>query len=216
MKPFLVLYATKHGQTRLIAERMFSELQSRGRCASLCDLERVAHRPGYTPLLCNYSGAVLVGPLHAGQYPQSLCTFAHDHREELTAMNAGFASVSLTQTILQEKNRTSEERAQAEQGLAECVDAFIHATGWQPAHVVHFAGALMYTEYGIIERMLMKHIAQKAGASTDTTRNHELTDWNAVAQWAEQLCSGLRPLRSLRPREAITLIPKTALAAGHA
>lgn len=214
MKPYLVLYATKHGQTRRIAERMFSELQSRGRSASLCDLNRVAHKPGYTPMLCNYSGAILVGPLHAGHYPSSLCAFAHEHREELTAMNASFASVSLTQTILQQSQRSDGERAQAEKDLAQCVETFITTTGWQPANVVHFAGALMYTLYGPITRWAMMRIAKKAGASTDTTRNHEFTDWNAVTHWAEQLCSPILQ-KPARPREALVLRPTTALAWSH-
>jgi menaquinone-dependent protoporphyrinogen oxidase len=39
------------------------------------------------------------------------------------------------------------------------------------------AGALAYSRYNFIIRFVMKQIARKAGAPTDTSRDYELTDW---------------------------------------
>ena len=40
------------------------------------------------------------------------------------------------------------------------------------------AGALPYTRYGWIKRMMMRRIVAKAGGDTDTSRDYEYTDWN--------------------------------------
>jgi hypothetical protein len=51
--------------------------------------------------------------------------------------------------------------------------------------VVCFAGRLAYTQYGPIKRLILRLIAQREGGSTDTRRDHELTDWTDVARFAE-------------------------------
>jgi len=46
-----------------------------------------------------------------------------------------------------------------------------------------------YTPYGLITRFIMKMISKREGASTDTTRDHEYTDWDRVAHFAEKIDS---------------------------
>jgi len=58
--------------------------------------------------------------------------------------------------------------------------AFPTAAGWQPHDVVTIAGCLAYSRYNFLTRLLMKHIARKEGAPTDTRRDYEMTDWAAV------------------------------------
>jgi hypothetical protein len=49
-----------------------------------------------------------------------------------------------------------------------------------------FAGALEYTQYNRLERALMKRIAKKEGGFTDTSNDHEYTDWAQVTNFAER------------------------------
>jgi menaquinone-dependent protoporphyrinogen oxidase len=42
------------------------------------------------------------------------------------------------------------------------------------------AGTLAYSRYNFIIRFVMKRIARKNGAPTDTSRDYELTDWAAL------------------------------------
>jgi menaquinone-dependent protoporphyrinogen oxidase len=63
---------------------------------------------------------------------------------------------------------------------------FTGALGWQPPLTASFAGALKYTQYSWLKRELMKHIAKKEGGATDTSQDHEYTDWNHVRDFAQR------------------------------
>jgi menaquinone-dependent protoporphyrinogen oxidase len=54
-----------------------------------------------------------------------------------------------------------------------------------------FAGALKYTRYSWLKRMLMKHIAEKEGGDVDTSRDFEYTDWEQVTRFAERFFAAL-------------------------
>ena len=52
--------------------------------------------------------------------------------------------------------------------------------------MVHQAGgALRYPQYDFLKRLLMKHIAYREGGPTDVTKDHEFTNWNALAAFVE-------------------------------
>jgi hypothetical protein len=55
--------------------------------------------------------------------------------------------------------------------------------------VKEVAGALKYTRYGWLKRRVMRYIAGKAGGSTDTSRDHEYTDWEDLRVFAESLAT---------------------------
>ena len=61
--------------------------------------------------------------------------------------------------------------------------------GFDPKAVGMFAGALQYTKYGWITRRVMKSISAKEGRDTDTTRDFEYTDWDAVEEFARAVLS---------------------------
>jgi menaquinone-dependent protoporphyrinogen oxidase len=84
---------------------------------------------------------------------------------------SAFFSVSLS--------AASEHLAEKEAArkLGEALPA---ASGWTPATVVSLAGRLAYTKYGFLKRQLMKRIARKEGAPTDTSRDYEFTNWEKV------------------------------------
>jgi len=42
------------------------------------------------------------------------------------------------------------------------------------------AGALAYSKYNFLVKLAMKQIARHNGASTDTSRDWEFTDWQAI------------------------------------
>ena len=67
------------------------------------------------------------------------------------------------------------------------VDELLSETGFQPDTVGLFAGALAYTKYNIFVRLVMKRIARKEGAPTDTSRDHELTNWPALDRFVDEL-----------------------------
>jgi menaquinone-dependent protoporphyrinogen oxidase len=56
-----------------------------------------------------------------------------------------------------------------------------------------FGGALVYRQYGFFKRLMMKKIVsdKPGGLSTDTSRDHEYTDWDQVARFAEDFLKRL-------------------------
>jgi menaquinone-dependent protoporphyrinogen oxidase len=79
-----------------------------------------------------------------------------------------------------------EHREQAAADVQRMIDVFINDTGWRPARVLPVAGALAYSRYNFIVRFVMKQIARKAGAPTDTSRDYEFTDWAALDRFVNE------------------------------
>ena len=75
------------------------------------------------------------------------------------------------------------------------IDVFIQDTGWRPAHVLPVAGALAYSQYNFIIRFVMKRIARKAGAPTDTSRDYEFTDWSTLDRFITDVALAAAPSR---------------------
>ena len=72
------------------------------------------------------------------------------------------------------------------------VAKFEQETGWHPAHVGIFSGALLYTRYNFLKRQLMKKIAKdKGSADLDTTRDYVYTEWDGVKHFTEDFLAGL-------------------------
>lgn len=75
--------------------------------------------------------------------------------------------------------------------LGAIQDRFAEWTGWRPARVKEVAGALKYTRYWWLKRMAMRYIAGRAGGSTDTSRDHEYTDWEDLKRFAKTFFDGM-------------------------
>lgn len=87
----------------------------------------------------------------------------------------GFFQVSLS-------SAATDETQLAE--AAEYVDTFLEATDWHPDRIGLFGGALRYSKYGFLKRLMMKRIARDATGDTDTSRDYEYTDWHEVEAFA--------------------------------
>jgi menaquinone-dependent protoporphyrinogen oxidase len=70
--------------------------------------------------------------------------------------------------------------------------SFATETGWRPRRIACIPGRLAYTQYGFFKRMVMKQIAKREGASRDTSRDHEYTDWVAIEQLAREMSDVIR------------------------
>jgi menaquinone-dependent protoporphyrinogen oxidase len=183
MKPVLVLYATREGHTRRIAEHIAATVRARGHDAQVVD---AAHVPaGFS--LDAYAAAVIAASVHAGQHEKEIVEFVNLHRAELEHIPAVFLSVSLSEAGVEDPASTPERRAQAAADVQRMIDAFLKATGWHPSKVRAVAGALSYSKYNFLVRFVMKRIAKAQGASTDTSRDHELTDWAALDHIVDEL-----------------------------
>jgi menaquinone-dependent protoporphyrinogen oxidase len=73
----------------------------------------------------------------------------------------------------------------------EIVRKLVADTGWRPGRVELIAGALQYTRYNFLVRLVMRWIVSKEGGDTDTSRDYEYTDWAAVDRCAVEFVDGV-------------------------
>ena len=176
MTTALVAYGTTEGQTEKIAERIVTELSERGHEARAMD---VTELPGDFSL--DEYDAVLVGSsIHVGTHQQSVVDFVTANRTALASRPTGFFQVSLSSAV-------EDDARQAE--AAEYVEAFVDQTNWHPDRIALFGGALRYSKYGFLKRLMLKRIAKDATGDTDTSRDYEYTDWEEVAAFANDFAA---------------------------
>jgi len=172
-----VLFSSTEGQTALIAIRLAAVLHERGFDSQAIEMGGVdASNLDWTRV----RGALVGASLHKGKHQNAAKTFVHAHTADLNRVPTAFFSVSLSAAS---KNRNEVEEA------GRLARAFPAAHGWSPERVASFAGRLAYREYGFFIRMVMKRIARKEGAPTDTSRDYELTDWDAVDQLGHDMAA---------------------------
>lgn len=88
---------------------------------------------------------------------------------------------------------TPAEHARFVADVHKVLERFFAETGWHPQRVQPVAGALLYTHYNFLIRLVMQHIAKHAGGSTDTSRDHEYTDWVALDQFVAAVAEEFAP-----------------------
>ena len=170
MRRILVLYGTTHGHTAKIARAIAETLRSQG--ASVDVIEANAEWPEPE----DYAAVVVAASIHEGSYQRAVRRWVRAEADALNARPTAFVSVCLG--VLQ-------DNPQVQQEVAAIMTRFLTAAGWRPAVTTTVAGALLYTRYNPFIRWVMKRIVRKAGGDTDTSRDHEYTDWAALRTFAE-------------------------------
>ena len=188
MKPVLVAFATREGQTRKIAEHVASTIRARGDEAELLDL-RNGTRDDLD--LTSFAAVVLAASVHLGRHEREMVEFVKAHRAELEQLPTTFLSVSLSEAGVEDMTAPFDMRAKAAIDVKKMIDDFCAATGFHPSRVWPVAGALMYSEYGALVRFVMRRIARHAGQSTDTAHDHEYTDWKGLHRFVDALMTEL-------------------------
>jgi menaquinone-dependent protoporphyrinogen oxidase len=168
----LILYGTSYGQTAKVAQYIGDCITSRGGIARIVDADQI---PAELTLR-DFDGVIIGASVIRGQHQRAVKRFVMRQRELLNAMPAAFFSVSGSAASRDESGKRDAEG---------CIASFLHATGWQPAHVESIAGAMAYTKYNVLYRWILKQISKRNGGPTDTSRDHDLTDWAQVQQFAE-------------------------------
>jgi len=172
---FLVLYGTGEGQTAKIAERITATISERGHEASAID---VRDRPDSLTLEA-YDAVVVGASIHVGKHQGEVRDFVTDNRDTLSEMPTAFFQVSLS-------SANEEKREEA----AGYVESFITETGWHPDRIGQFGGALPFSEYGFLKRLVMKRIAKDLLIEERAPNGDvEFTDWDAVDAFAADVAA---------------------------
>ena len=162
----LVVFATTHGHTQRIAERISRTLEEHGVSTHLRSADWT---PAPSP--ADYDGVVVAGSVHAGKHQKELVAFVKDHVAQLNERPTVFVSVSLAAA------EDTDESAGVTRGM---IDDFLDRTGLVPQVAEAVAGSLQYREYDPFTRLLMRVITHKHPEAHDTHHDHEYTDWEQV------------------------------------
>ncbi len=173
----LVVYATTQGQTAKVARFVTDELRLAGAEVDCLEAGAADPRPE------EYDAVIVAASIHVSAFQRPVEQWVRRHAAVLRQRPTLFLAVCLA--VLQQ-----DPKAQAE--LREIVARFERKTGWTPAELQFIPGALRYSAYGWLTRLVMKRIAARAGGGTDTSRDYEYTDWADLRVLALGFLAALR------------------------
>ena len=182
-----VFFATREGHTQRIAERIAADLRTLG-----FDVDLLAVRRPLPFSLSNYSAAVLAASVHGGSHEKEMVQFVKDHRSELERITTAFLSVTLSEAGAERRDATPIEHVQFVVDVDRMLGKFFKETGWLPTLAKPVAGALLYTHYNFLVRLIMRRIAKKAGGATDTSRDYVYTDWVGLDKFVDDLAEEIQ------------------------
>ena len=186
MNELPVFFATTDGQTRRIAEVLAAHARFLGVDSHAIDVTS-AQAAGIS--WAGVGAVVLAASVHVGRHQPEAEAFVRRHLVELNARPSTFLSVSLSICSKLPDEVDSARRM---------ASAFPEHLGWKAGRVVCVAGRLAYTQYGLLKRFVMRRIAVKAGGPADTSRDHEMTDWDQLRDVAAELVRVMeRPARQV-------------------
>jgi menaquinone-dependent protoporphyrinogen oxidase len=171
MARILLVYGTREGHTADIARRIATTLEGEGHHVALSNLRRDAP----STQECD---AVLVGAsVHIHAYEREARRWVRTHCDELSSKPNAFFSVCLS-------SANHDARSNAE--VDAVIDNFVEHTGWKPALIARFAGAVAYSQYNWLTKQVMRRIARHEtdGGCQDTSRDYDLTDYDEVTAFA--------------------------------
>jgi menaquinone-dependent protoporphyrinogen oxidase len=174
-----VFFASSEGQTALIAIRLAEVLHQQGLDSQAID---VSTPEAVTFDWSRVRGALVGASLHLAHHQKSAARFVRAHAASLNEVPSAFFSVSLS--------AASKNRAEVA-GAERLARAFPADHGWKPSLVLSVAGRLAYREYNALIRFVMRRIAQKEGAPTDTSRDYELTNWEEVDRLGREMAAAV-------------------------
>jgi menaquinone-dependent protoporphyrinogen oxidase len=174
MSRILIAYASSYGQTRKIAETIAANLRRRGHTVELA--AALVNPP---PPVQDYEAVVLGSPVQFGHHARPIIDYIIANRAALLEVPSYFFSVSMTAVNSQARDHGG------------YLDYLFATTQWLPSGVIALAGGLPYRRYGFFLRMIMKLISRRNGHTTDTSRNHEYTDWVQVRRFAAGIAADL-------------------------
>jgi len=174
MLRILVVYASEHGQTARVVDRMAARWRQAGHGVTI----RRADRRAAIPSLTDFDVALVAGSVRFGKHQRSVRRYATTHRRALSQMPSAFISVC---------GALVGDWAEGPAAAREYLARFVAETGWRPRIIRSIAGAIRYTAYGPLTRWVMKQVSRKTGRPTDTSRDWEGTDWTRVDRLADEL-----------------------------
>lgn len=167
-----ILYLTRDGQTKKIAEHIATELEGEVALISLRDLPQP-----FAGQLAQFDCIVIGASIRYGHFDPILEQFIGKHHALLNQKKSAFFSVNLT---ARKDNRNTPKTNVYTRKLLTRIQ-------WQPDLVEVMAGALLYPRYTFFDRFMIRFIMTMTKGDTDTRKEYEYTDWRKVSLFAQKI-----------------------------
>jgi menaquinone-dependent protoporphyrinogen oxidase len=171
MSRVLIVYGTTDGHTRKIADALAATFRDEGWDPAVYDAREIS--PRISPR--HFERVIVAASLHGGRYQRAVGRWIRAHAIQLNNAHSAFLSVCLA---------VLDPDVHARDAAREIMKRFLHDCGWNPSAAMLVAGAVPYTRYGWIKRLIMRHILAKKNGDVDTKRDYDYTDWRALRQFA--------------------------------
>ncbi len=158
----LVVYASKHGSTQGIAERITEKLRQLGIQAEARPVEAVEN-PG------SYEALVIGSAIYYGSWLKEATEWVHRNRFVLAKLQVWLFSVGPLGTEVQDAEQQPREMAELQQAIG-------------PRDQRIFFGVLDPSRLSFAERMMAKAVRAPAG---------DFRDWHAIEAWAADIARTL-------------------------
>ena len=179
MSQILVLYHSYDGQTARIAERIGEVIRQAGH--NQVAVQRFDGNE--VPRLDGFAGVIVGAAIRYGHHERAFEKALKPQAQQLAARPNAFFSVCLS----------AGGPGHKPEAARRYVEDFCKRTGWEPREVASIAGALQYSKYGPVIKLLMKMIVGISGGETDSSRDYEYTDWAAVERFARDFAARFAP-----------------------
>jgi menaquinone-dependent protoporphyrinogen oxidase len=171
----LIVYGTKYGQTARIADRIADTLMAEGFEATIVHAHSRSLPGNHN--FGEFAGVVVGASVIRGRHQHEIERFVRSNLDSLAKLPSAFFSVS---GAAASSKPGDQDRARG------FVDLFLSRTGWHPSTTQLFGGAIAYTRYPFLLRWMMKRMTKREGGPTDASRDHDLTNWPHVEQFARE------------------------------
>jgi len=161
----LILYSTRDGQTKKIANYIAGIIHENVDVKSITDMYELA----------NYDRIIIGASIHYGHFNKALYKTLEKHTVLLNQKTTAFFGVNLT--------ARKPEKSTPETNVY--VRKFLQRITWKPTMSAVFAGALFYPRYNFFDRIMIQLIMRITGGETDPTKEIEYTDWQKVRSFSE-------------------------------
>lgn len=172
----LIVFASSYGQTQKISEFIAEHLRNSGMGVRLVDANQMEARinPGEWDMI------VVGASIIARGHQPSIRAFIQKNAESLASIPSAFFSVCASAGSTHAKSRVAAVKLRVD---------FLAELQWMPECSDSFAGAINFTKYGWLLRQYMRFASKLNGGSTDTSRDHEYTDWHQVTAFADRVAA---------------------------
>ncbi len=171
MAKLLFIYFTREGQTARIARTLADTLAEGHQCELLDGSQSL---PDLLPVADHY---IIGASIHYGHFPKRMYQLIEANLTLLAQHPSAFFGINLT---ARKADKNTPE-------TSPYMRRFAQKSRWQPALQGVFAGALYYPRYNFFDRNMIRLIMKMTGGCTDTSKEIEYTDWEAVARFAERV-----------------------------